>query len=264
MHLQGVIFPFFFFTWSQWFQTLLQFAKEIILKSWKAHELIKKCIFWPGWHAHKGGKADLLKRKKRGRWAEGDSALFSCLFFSRFPFSLPFYAPATQAMYFLDAILTSAKCFKLIRMCQPQSSLRCFSRTFVESADSQYKLLSFFSFNIWRKHSIFWPGLISHQQGDAILCTIFAANLKQRISQANSWRKFEVLCVWWILRENFPGRWPEERIPRADWTSYLRRCLWEDFVCELRHFCWRFFLEINFSLDSETHRKFVQLTPNLG
>ena len=62
-------------------------------------------------------------------------------------------------MYFFNAIFTSAKCYKLIRMCQPQSSLWCFSRTVAASADSHYKWLSFFSFNIWRKYSIFLSGL---------------------------------------------------------------------------------------------------------
>ena len=138
-----------------------------------------------------------------------------------------------QKRYFFNAIFTSAKCYKLIRMCQPQSSLWCFSRTVAASADSHYKLLSFFSFNIWRKYSIFWPGLYkpSTRRRNFMRYSRRIRSHAKRISQVNSWRKFQALCDWWILRENFPGRWPEERIPSADWTSYLRRCLRAEFVC---------------------------------
>ena len=131
-----------------------------------------------------------------------------------------------------------ALCYKLIRMSQPQSS------------------------NLW-------PRLISHlQQSDAYLYDTrdeFDRLLKENFASLAEIRS--IVC-WWILCENFPWRCPEERIPSADWTSYLRRRLREEFVCELRYFCKRCFLEMIFRLianlwRTKTHRELVQLTPNL-
>ena len=112
--------------------------------------------------------------------------------------------------------------------------------------------------NIWRKYSIFWLGLYkpSSRRQNFMRYSRRIRSPAQRILQANFWRKLEALCDWWILCENFPGRWPEERISSGDWTSYLRRCLQAEFVCKLRYFCKRCVLEMSFSLDKATLKSY--------
>ena len=142
-----------------------------------------------------------------------------------------------------------------------------FSPTVAVSVDLHYKLLPFFSFNIWWRRS-FGQGFLSHQQGDTILYNtdgeldcLLKANFASKLL-AEIWGIVR-LILWQILHEKFPTGWLEERIPSTDRSSYLRTCLREEFVCKVRSFLKCCFLEMNFHLigplyRTTTHREFVQ------
>ena len=105
----------------------------------------------------------------------------------------------------------------------------------------------------------FGQGFIRHQQSRAILYHTrgeFHCIVKANVA-SELWA--EIRGIVWLLdieRKFFPRKWPEERIPSTDWSSYLRRCLRAEFVCEVRYFCKRCFLETNFSLYRATSKSY--------
>ena len=113
-----------------------------------------------------------------------------------------------------------------------------------------YKFLSFLSFNIWWKYryrSIFWSGLYKPSTKQ---CNFMQYLRQIRLPVKSEFRKQicggnSRYCVTDGYCVKNLEEISEERIPRTDWFSYPRRCLWAEFVCKVRYFCKCFFLEMN-------------------
>ena len=143
-----------------------------------------------------------------------------------------------QRNVFFQRIFTTAQCYKLIRMCQPQSVLWCFRRP---SPHPRTRITNFFPSSLltfdWSIRS-FGYGFISHQQSHAFLYntrgefhSLVKANFASELLA-------EIWGIVWLLdigRKISPRKCPEEKIPRTDWSSYLRRCLRAEFVCKVRY-----------------------------
>ena len=108
------------------------------------------------------------------------------------------------------------KCTQIIKKCiflmQFLQLLSVMSYDDVFSRLSQFcpSLSLSFSFSIWRNYFILWLGL---NKPSTRRCNFIHTNSKfNRLlkanfaSTANSWRKFEALCDWWMLREEVTGR----------------------------------------------------------